>query len=777
VKAPARPTARLLRGPEAERLVHHRSPIAALGAGARAVGRFARRHDGALILTAILVIAALPRLWAMGAVGFRGDEAVYAGQAGVLAGDHGLDRYFVLASRGNSNFLYYQEVVAFFYWIFGVSDTIAWLVAAAFSIGTVAVVFELGRTLYSRNVGLIAAGFIALSGYAVLLGRLALLDSALVFLFTLSFLWFAKWLVTRRDVWLYAFAGCSALTIQCKVTGGLVLIIALNYLLVSRELNRLSFRRLLWAGVTFLVFFIPVLVQIALKSSQLLEFLNDSGARTTHVPLDYYADKLISFEWYVTPLMWIGGIVLAVRRWGMGDRLLIFWLLVAGLFFQMYPLKAFNYLLPLIPALSLVAGRFVHDAALWSIARLRLLRARPRGRMVAPLGGVAAAAAAGLLLLALAVPVVDAAKRDSYFGLREAARWLKANTKPDDGVMTLSKGSAQYAISFYAHRDAYPFGRFRLATVLPGGKVLSPRPASDGPSRDWVTRWPPRLIENGTVSYLVYYTDEGDDPPENPLVDSVHQEKFRRFIESYGGRLVHVVYRNHEGRAWIYKVTKLLPRPRITFRPGPRRVTVRGEGFRFNSRVTLYYHQARRGTVKADGDGKFVAHIRAPYYVHQRYWMVALDSFGNYASSVGLKPTLRNRRARRRAGEGGGTESVRQGHAPLTARGVQAKRAPLKVTLEMPKAVPVGAELPVRVRVVSPVGGRRGGAQAHLFFQMFSRDGKTPVRWRERVTTTFGTAYLHIAAIELPGYYKLSVYASKNRHRGLATRTFKVRRR
>ena len=76
----------------------------------------------------------------------------------------------------------------------------------------------------------------------------------------------------------------------------------------------------------------------------------------------------------------------------------------------------------------------------------------------------------------MASPVVDVARTDSYFGLREAAKWLKANTKPEDGVMTLSKGSAQYAISFYAHRDAYPFGRFRLATILPGGDGPQPAP-------------------------------------------------------------------------------------------------------------------------------------------------------------------------------------------------------------------------------------------------------------------------------------------------------------
>jgi hypothetical protein len=94
----------------------------------------------------------------------------------------------------------------------------------------------------------------------------------------------------------------------------------------------------------------------------------------------------------------------------------------------------------------------------------------------------------------------------------------------------------------------------------------------------------------------------------------------------------------------------------------------------------------------------------------------------------------------------------------------------------MPKAVQVGSELPVRVRA-KVKGSGAPAAQSHLFFQIFSRDGKTPVRWRERKTNTLGTAYLHIAALELPGFYKLAIYASKGSRRGLVTRTFKVRRR
>ena len=494
------------------------------------------------------------------------------------------------------------------------------------------------------------------------------------------------------------------------------------------------------------------------------------------MPWYYYLDKLTGYEGFVTPLIWLLGIVIALRKWTPGDRLLLFWAFVVLLFFHVYPLKAFNYMLPLIPAVSILAGRAVHDVALLLAARWRRLRSRSGVGWVAragqPIMLPVALLAAGVMVVFMATPVIDTARTDSYFGLREAAKWLKVNTRPQDGVMTLSKGSAQYAISWYAHRDAYPFGRFRLATVLPGGKVLSPHPAADGPSRDWVNYWPPRLVKNRDVDYLVYYTDEGDDPPENPLVDSSHQERFRRFIELYGGRLEHVVYRHHEARAWIYKVTKLLPRPRITFQRGQRYLRVRGEGFRFNSHVTLYYHQSRRGSWKADADGTFHARIRTPYYVHNRYWLVATDSVGNYASSAGLAPTLRNRRARYRLAR----RLRAEGRTPAAHRSARTTRTPLDVELSMPDAVQVGSELPVRVSVIGK-GSGKPSAQTHVFFQIFSEDGKTPVRLRERYTNTLGVTYLHVAAIELPGFYKLTAYASKGRHRGLVTRTFKVRRR
>jgi hypothetical protein len=228
---------------------------------------------------------------------------------------------------------------------------------------------------------------------------------------------------------------------------------------------------------------------------------------------------------------------------------------------------------------------------------------------------------------------------DSYAGLAEAARWLAANSPPDAQVMTQSYGSAQYVFSFYGRRDAYPFGRFRLATVLPGGEVVHPLPSPRGVTpRDWVALWPPRLVEDGTVDYLVYYTSSTtiDDPEEDALVSTSTQANFRELIATYGGKLVHTVHVNHEGRAWIYKVTRLRKKPVLahTVRRGV--VSIRGWGFTMDAPVTVHYHHRLVKRVRADHRGELAVSFRIPKRAHPRYYVVVTDSEDNYASFSGL---------------------------------------------------------------------------------------------------------------------------------------------
>jgi hypothetical protein len=72
-------------------------------------------------------------------------------------------------------------------------------------------------------------------------------------------------------------------------------------------------------------------------------------------------------------------------------------------------------------------------------------------------------------------------------------------------MATIVEGeSAQDVFSFYDQRDAYPFGRSRLATVLPGGKIVQtfPSPRADAPGLGRPLAAAP--AREGTVKYLVY---------------------------------------------------------------------------------------------------------------------------------------------------------------------------------------------------------------------------------------------------------------------------------
>jgi hypothetical protein len=723
------------------------------------------------ILVGILVIATLPRIWHLMAAGFRGDEAVYAGQAGILSGDDELKRYFVLTSRGNSNFLLYQELVAVVYFFFGVTDVAARLVSVAFSIGIVLVTFELARTLYGRRIAYVAALAVALSGYAVMLGRIALLDSTLTFFFTLALLAFAKWVRTGSRAWFLCFAATTSLTVQAKVTGVLVLLIALLYLLLSREMSKLR-RRDLWAGaLVFALFLTPVLIQAVVNSHQFFQFLHDSSARVTRVQWHYYLDKLGHFDGYPLLGVWALGIIVALFARRMGDRLLLISVLVMGIFFQTYPLKAFNYLLPAIPVLSILGARGLCKVALQLDRRAssRMLFMNRRRRDTAVLAPIAAAV---VVFAVSIVPTVRATQSDSFYGLREAAKWLESNTPQDAGVMTLSKGSAQYALSFYAKRDSYPFGRFRLATVFPGPTVRSPRPdPAGGPSRDWVDYWPPRLIEGRNVSYLVYYTDEGDDPPEDPIVESDQQQRFRDFIEAYGGQLVHTVRRNHEGRAWIYRISELLAQPKITYARRGDNIVVRGDGFRFNSRVKIYYHRVSRGTYPTDANGSLSASFPLPFRIQPRYWIVAIDDAGNVASGTGLTESGRITRS-------SPVKPVQPSSGGPSGKPA-APAAPLNVTLKAARQVPVGSELPILVHVQRGPSRSTLLARANVSLVIRSEAGSrvSSIRLKERETNQLGDAYFNLAALELPGHYTISVSVEKGELRGGAAAPVKVRRR
>jgi putative flippase GtrA len=592
-----------------------------------------------LPLVGIFAVAIFLRTWRLGAVGFGGDEAVYAGQASVLAENTDAERFFVLMSRGNSNFLFFQHVVSIFYRVFGVSDVVARLVAVGFSSATVLLAYALGRLLYGRVTGLVAAALLAVSGYAVALGRLAFLDSALTFLFALTMVSFVVWDRTRKPIWLCLAAAASALTVQAKLTGALVLVAMATYLLISRRFTRLRPTPLLVAGVTFLFFLLPAAVQLVRHWNEFWLLLADSSHRFSQADWAYYIRTLVRYDGYLLPFLWLVGAGFALRRRRDGDKLLLVWVGAVVVFHQLYPLKAFNYLLPAMPAFCVMAAEALRVGA----RKLAVFASGVQLPRRIPVPQVASVILLPGLLGVGMPPLEPVLKADDFAGLREAAFWLKERAEPDAGVMVLSNGSAQYTFSFYAGLDAYPFGRFRLATVLPGGEILRPGPTPAGRApTDWVSNWPPWLIEDGKISYLVFHTTEGDDPPENPIVNSANQRDFQALVEAYGGELVHREYHEHEARVWVYRVTKLLPTPRLRATwlhqdpVGPGSVRVSGRGFHIDSTVAFFFHGQGLGIHRTDGRGRFSTRVALGENVEPRHWLLVRDLAGNEGSVPAL---------------------------------------------------------------------------------------------------------------------------------------------
>jgi hypothetical protein len=103
--------------------------------------------------------------------------------------------------------------------------------------------------------------------------------------------------------------------------------------------------------------------------------------------------------------------------------------------------------------------------------------------------------------------------------------------------------------------------------------------------------------------------------------------------------------------------------------------------------------------------------------------------------------------------------------------------AELSVTAQAPKGTSIGEPVIVSVRAEwRGAGQRRPASQIHLFAELTTADG-TGVRWQATRTNTLGTATVDILALEIPGQYTLTVYATPSGSDATATTGIRIARR
>jgi hypothetical protein len=470
--------------------------------------------EGAILLVA-LGVGAFLRVWEINRLGLNSDEAVYAGQAAAIAGQSSLEPFF---SAFRAHPLLFQVILSVAYHLPGDIDLWGRLMSAAIGLVTVYVTYKLGVLLYGRRAGAIGALFLALMPYHVLVTRQILLDGPMTLFATLGLYFVARFITTERAPWLYAAGAALGLAALSKETSLVLLGGIYAFLALAPEI-RLRVREVVGSlavlGVVFMAF--PLALSLAGRSSTGGNYLAWQLFRRPNHEWTFYPTQVPEALGVLVVVTAIVGLWLLRREGSWRETLLLCWIAVPVIFFQIWPVKGFQYLLPAAPAVAILAARTLTR---WSPAAGLDGRRTARSAVFAPL-------AVGVIALTLVVSSLGRiepsrsgdllAGSGGMPGGREAGQWIERNVPEGATLMTIGPSMANI-VQFYGKRKAY-------------GLAVSPNPLHRNPSYEPLHN-PDRVIRDNEIQYVVWDSFSAARSP-------YFSRSLKRFADRYNGRAVY----------------------------------------------------------------------------------------------------------------------------------------------------------------------------------------------------------------------------------------------
>jgi hypothetical protein len=452
------------------------------------VQRVIRGTASAIPLAVVLSIATFFRFWRLGDVGFNSDEAVYAGTAASMSGHTEFSGLFPVF---RAHPLFFQTLVSLVY-RFGVSDWSGRALAALAGIAAVGVTYAVGRRLYGPLIGSIAGLLLAVMPYHVVVSRQVLLDGPMTLLATVTLYCLVRYCEQADWRWMLATGGALGLTVLTKETSAILLGSIYAFFALTPAI-RLRFKHLA-AGLAILALLVavfPLVVRLSGRTSTGNSYLLWQLGRRANHPALFYLDVVPAAIGFLTLTAVVLSLILVrgnPNSWR--ERLLMSWIAVPVLFFTLWPLKGYQYLLPIAPALAVLAARGI-VALYW----LPMLRAPHR------LGLRQAAVITATLVTAasLAVPAWRLANPSSSGtflagtggvpGGREAGHWLADNAPEGSQLLSIGPSMANI-LQYYSQRRTY-------------GLSVSSNPRDRNPSYQPVAN-PDLWVRTGKVQYVVW---------------------------------------------------------------------------------------------------------------------------------------------------------------------------------------------------------------------------------------------------------------------------------
>ena len=326
-----------------------------------------------LVLLIFFIVYAVFLLLELGYMSIQWDEAPHL-YGGLLLTRGRLQEY--ISTYGYYPPLY-DLLTAGYFGIFGEGAASGRLVTVTFSLLTMWLVFEFANRTYGPKTALISSVMLGIMPGFFWVSRVAMLETILMFFFSLSLFFFLSWMRFHKNKTLILCGltlGAGFLAKYQILVAGLVMIVAL--LLLYRKKLRARSKFLLLPIIALLVVvpwvFIVVQKNGLERFGELLYVIQEGGqdraVYSSRFPMPIF--YLIEITWpfndipvhpislpiYILCLLGLG---FWVYRKKPEDKFFLIWFIVVYVFFTLIPNKQWRYVTPLFPVLAISAASFI----------------------------------------------------------------------------------------------------------------------------------------------------------------------------------------------------------------------------------------------------------------------------------------------------------------------------------------------------------------------------------------------------------------------------------
>ncbi len=329
-----------------------------------------------LLLLPILLMSLFLYTWRAGDIVFVDeDEARYAQAASemVESGDWLTPHLNFEAFHDKQPLVYWLNAICFL--LFGRNEFSVRIWHSLMAVAGVYVVYLIGRELFDSKTGLLSSAIFATGLFYFYQSRSPLMDIPLNLFISLAFYCFIVFTKTGKVFYNYLFWACLGLAVMTKGLVGLVLpcMITGIFLVIKYKKNFFSYMRKYFLHIAggigvFLLIAAPWhIIEYYLHGNIFIEnvfmkltfrryFMGDGAVVPSHNFFTHFITILYgSLPWsgFLLP-----GIILLLKdkdQWGRRNFIFI-WILTVFLLFSISAPKRIRYIMPMFPALSLVAG-------------------------------------------------------------------------------------------------------------------------------------------------------------------------------------------------------------------------------------------------------------------------------------------------------------------------------------------------------------------------------------------------------------------------------------